>query len=208
MFFAQEVMNVSNSYLGYVNTFTAFISLFLYPVFGKLSHRFGNRQILSFGIICCVLNPVVYIFMAPETAQYLLVLDGLLVALSFTAVNLAFFNLLLETVKEPTESYLAVYAFLVGLSAILAGCLGGSLGDYLKTITFTFSGMTFYGLQWIFLAAFFLRLICFLLLAKATSFEKPIIYARPILTFLGVFRAREILLGFYDKVSGKTEDGQ
>lgn len=202
-YYSQEILKIPNSYLGYMNTLTAVLSIGLFPIYGKLSNHFGNRQLLAFGMITGVLNPLLFFFISPENAQIILVLDGITTAISLTAISLAYFNYLLEIVQEPTESYIAIYAFLVGTSALLAGLLGGWLGDVLNQFDFKIMDHSFHGLKIIFIIAIISRITCFLILTHAERLKQPIVYARPVLTFLGVFRAREIFLGFYGRFTKK-----
>lgn len=196
-YFALEYMNITNSFLGQMSVLMGIFSLILYIIYGKLADHFGNKALLTFGINLSVLSPALYLIMNPGNAHFAIFLDHIIIAVSFSAVNLAFFNFLLETVDEPAESYLGVYAVVVGLVALGAGILAGLLAQWLRTVSVTFFGQNFYGIQLLFLLGLIARFSAGFTLQGVEAIKETRVRGL-VITYLGIgiFRARETFLGF------------
>ncbi len=196
-YFALEYMHVPNSFLGQMTVITGLFSIVLYVIYGKVADRFGNKPLLYIGIHLSVLSPALYLIMNPANVHFALFLDHIITAFSFSAVNLAFFNFLLETVDDPAESYLGVYAIILGAVALVAGVIAGLLAQWLRPFSIEVFGQTFYGIQFLFLLGLIARLCAGIPLKKVEAVKDPRLRGLMKNFFgIGIFRARETFLGF------------
>ena len=194
------ILDVNTRFLGNISVISGIITLILYPFYGKLSDKYGNKNILMIGISLATIGPLLYFVITPYNYRSLILLDGIFSAFAWAAINLTFFNLLLETVAEPAESYIGAYAFASGIIAIVASSIGGFFGNFLKDKTVYILGDKYYGIQLLILAGFLLRIYALLHLTSVEAYEKPIRYKSWLLSNPSLFKRREINLPIYLKI--------
>lgn len=199
-YFQLAVLGVKTTFLGNISVFSGLITLVLYPFYGKLSDKYGNKNILMIGISLATIAPLLYFVMTDYNYHSLILLDGIFSAFAWSAINLTFFNLLLETVAEPAENYIGAYAFISGLTAIVASTLGGFFGNILKDKTFYILGDKYHGIQFLILMGFLLRIYSLLHLTSVEAYEKPIRYKSWLLSNPSLFKRREVHLPIYLKI--------
>jgi MFS family permease len=194
------ILGVKTSYLGNISVLNGIISMLLYPFYGKLSDKYGNKNILMIGISLATIAPLIYFVMTDYNYHSLILLDGIFSAFAWSAINLTFFNLLLETVSEPAENYIGVYALVSGITAIVASSIGGFLGNYLKDTIVYIVGDKYHGIQLLILAGFLLRIYALLHLTSVEAFEKPIRYKSWLISNSSIFKRRDFNFPLYFKI--------
>ncbi|MGL5126288.1 MAG: MFS transporter [Fusobacteriaceae bacterium] len=175
-YFSAVKIGVPYGYLGSMASVTAVLSIVIYPIMGKLGDKFGNKKLLSKGIICSTYAILFYCVMGAENFKSLLLFDGIVTAISWSAINLCLFNLLLEVAEDPIDSYVATYYITVGAFGIIGGVTGGIVAEIMKNTTISVIGDKYSGLQAMFLVGILFRIYSILLLTRVESFEKPIYY--------------------------------
>ncbi|KAF2956019.1 MFS transporter [Marinitoga sp. 38H-ov] len=194
------ILGVKTSFLGNISVISGIITMILYPFYGRLSDKYGNKNILMIGISLATIAPLLYFVMTEYNYHSLILLDGIFSAFAWAAINLTFFNLLLETVSEPAENYIGAYALVSGITAIISSSIGGILGNFLKDKTFYILGDKYHGIQFLILFGFLLRIYALLHLTSVEAFEKPIRYKSWLLSNPSLFKRREINLPLYLKI--------
>ncbi|KLO22653.1 MFS transporter [Marinitoga sp. 1197] len=199
-YYQLAILHINTTFLGNLSVLSGLITIILYPFYGKLSDKYGNKNILMIGITLATIAPLLYFVMTDYNFKSLLLLDSIFSAFAWSAINLTFFNLLLETVSEPAESYIGVYAFISGISAIIASNIGGFFGNVLKERNFYILGDKYHGIQILLFAGFLLRIYALLHLTSVEAYEKPIRYKSWLLSNPTLFKRREINLPIYLKI--------
>lgn len=175
-YFSAVQIGVPYGYLGIMGSFVGVLSIVFYPFMGKLGDKFGNKKLLSRGIIGSTYAVLFYCFMKTDNFRSLLLFDGIMTAVSWAAINLCLFNLLLEIAEDPIDSYVATYYITVGTFGIIGGVVGGVIGEFMKNATVNIVGDKYSGLQIMFVIGVLFRMYSVLLLTRVESFEKPIYY--------------------------------
>ncbi|WGS65377.1 MFS transporter [Marinitoga aeolica] len=199
-YFQLAILGVNTRFLGNISVVSGLITLGLYPFYGRLSDKYGNKNILMIGISLATIAPLLYFVMTDSNFRSLILLDGIFSAFAWSAINLTFFNLLLETVSEPAENYIGSYALVSGITAIIASNIGGFFGNILKDKTFYILGDKYHGIQFLILAGFLLRIYALLHLTSVEAYEKPIRYKSWLLSNPSLFKRREVHLPVYLKI--------
>jgi len=153
-YFEVSQIKVPYSYLGIVNIINSLLSMFLYSLYGKVAPKLGEKNMIRYGITLALAIPLIYSFMNTNNYKWLLVIDVIISALAWSAINLCYFTLLLEITDEPSEIYISMQAFVAGIASLIASYLGGLVLNTIKdTRIFIFTGYNI-----LFLIAFVLRL--------------------------------------------------
>jgi MFS family permease len=117
-----------------INIFPSVISLFFFPLLGKLCDKFGNVKMLQLGSVIIPILPILWIaFKAPIG---ILLVPQLLNGIGWTAFNLACSNFIYDNI--PTKKigmYIAFYNSFLGISIIIGGLIGSMLVTYIP-VTF------------------------------------------------------------------------
>jgi len=117
-----------------INTFPSMISLFFFPLLGKLCDKFGNVRMLQLGSIVIPLLPILWIIF--NTPIGILLVPQLLNGIGWTAFNLACSNFIYDNIPaKKIGMYIAFYNSLLGISILTGGVIGSLLITYLP-ITF------------------------------------------------------------------------
>ena len=112
-----------------VNLFSSIIALFIFPVLGKLSDKFGNVRLLQMGAIIIPLLPILWIFF--NTPLGLILGPQLLGGIGWTSFNLATSNFIYDNIAGKMRgTYIAFYNFILGISILVGGMAGGFLITY------------------------------------------------------------------------------
>ena len=112
-----------------VNVFSSVIALFIFPVLGKLSDKFGNVKLLQIGGIIITLLPILWLFF--NTPLGLLLGPQLLGGIGWTSFNLATSNFIYDNIVGKMRGiYIAFYNFILGISILIGGMTGGLIITY------------------------------------------------------------------------------
>jgi MFS family permease len=188
-YYQVHVLNIDKELLGFFSVISGIITMILYTNIGKIADKFGNRFLLSIGMFISTYSLLIYIFIDKNNFHLVILLDSIINAFAWSAINLAFFNLLLEVAEEPAEAYTGIYAFILSIAGITAAVLGGILGNALDgKIIKIFTG-EYNGIKFIFIFAFCIRIYSILQLSSIDSYIKPFKY-KGILPLNGILTKR------------------
>ncbi|MFW9950393.1 MAG: MFS transporter [Candidatus Thorarchaeota archaeon] len=113
-----------------INMFPSIVSLFFFPLLGKLCDKFGNVRMLQLGSIIIPLLPILWmLFITPIG---ILFVPQLLNGIGWTAFNLACSNFIYDNI--PTKkigTYIAFYNSLLGISILIGGLIGSLIITYI-----------------------------------------------------------------------------
>ncbi|KAF2961458.1 MFS transporter [Fervidobacterium sp. 2310opik-2] len=161
-YFEVSQLKVPYSYLGFLNVINSVLAMFLYTFYGKISTKVGEKNMIRYGITLALAIPLIYSFMTPSNYKYLLIIDVIVTALGWSAINLSYFTLLLKISDEPSENFISLHAFVAGLASLIASYSGGKVLSAIKDIEFGF--LTGYNI--LFMIAFILRIIALIYFIK------------------------------------------
>ena len=116
-----------------VNVSSSIIALFIFPVLGKLSDKFGNVRLLQIGAIIIPFLPILWIFF--DTPLGLILGPQLLGGIGWTSFNLAASNFIYDNIAGKMRgTYIAFYNFILGISILIGGIAGGFIITYVPII--------------------------------------------------------------------------
>jgi MFS family permease len=163
-------LKVSYSYLSILSIVASLAAMLMYFLWGKISDQIGHQSVAEFGVLGATCLALMWIFVTPQTAAFLLPVDAVVTGIVWSAINLCIFTMMMGMIRgQSVESYVAVQAFLNGIGALGGSLLGGFVASYLKGKNITIFGIDFYGIQVIFLIGSFFRFTAFLLLRRVQT---------------------------------------
>jgi len=161
-YFEVSQLKVPYSYLGILNIINSLLAMFFYTFYGKVTENVGEKNMIRYGITLGLVIPFLYSIMTPSNYKYLLIIDVIIAAMAWSAINLAYFTLLLEIVDEPSEIYISMHAFVAGVASLIASYAGGYTLNAIKDLRFL--GLTGYNIM--FMIAFVLRITALIIFIK------------------------------------------
>ena len=171
-YFEVSQLKVPYSFLGVINIVNSLLAMFFYTFYGKVSEKVGEKNMIRYGITLALGIPFLYSIMTPTNYKYLLLIDVTIAALAWSAINLAYFTLLLKIVDEPSEIYISMHSLVAGIASLIASYTGGYTLNAIKDLRFL--GLTGYNVM--FMIAFVLRitaLIVFIRLDFGSEVHRP-----------------------------------
>ncbi|MGQ9855452.1 MAG: MFS transporter [Fervidobacterium sp.] len=153
-YFEVSQLKVPYSYLGVLNVVNSVLAMFFYTFYGKVTSNIGEKNMIRYGITLALGIPFLYSIMTPNNYKYLLLIDVTVAAMAWSAINLAYFTLLLKIVDEPSEVYISMHAFVAGVASLIASLAGGFTLRAIKNVVI--GNLTGYNIM--FMLAFVLRL--------------------------------------------------
>ena len=128
-----ETLHFSYSTYIFITLFSSIVSLFIFPILGKFSDKFGNLKLIRFGAIIIPFLPILWIFF--DTPLQILLMPQLLSGIAWTAFNLAASNFIYDNLpRQKRALFIAYYNFLIGIGIIMGGLIGGLLVIFLPVI--------------------------------------------------------------------------
>ncbi|MDM7321133.1 MAG: MFS transporter [Fervidobacterium sp.] len=97
-YFEVSQLKVPYSFLGILNIINSLLAMFFYTFYGKVAERVGEKNMIRYGITLALAIPFLYSMMTPNNYRYLLIIDVVIAAMAWSAINLAYFTLLLKIV--------------------------------------------------------------------------------------------------------------
>ncbi|MGC8903078.1 MAG: MFS transporter [Fervidobacterium sp.] len=167
-YFEVAYLKVPYSYLGIINVINSLLAMFLYSLYGKVSTTIGEKNMIKFGITLALGIPLLYSLMTPFNYKYLLLIDVIISAFAWTAINLSYFTLLLKISEEPSEIFISMHAFVAGIASLIASYTGGKVLSLIKDFQFSF--ITGYNV--LFVISLILRIFSLVCFAKLDLGEK------------------------------------
>jgi len=109
-------------------------SLLSLPIWGKLSDKYGNREILRLTLIFIPIAPILWLF--SKNPLYLIFIPQLIAGLGWAGFNLSSSNFIYDSVSPQRRGLcVAYFSILRGIGIFIGAALGGLLAQYL-TIRF------------------------------------------------------------------------
>ncbi|MFN3692196.1 MAG: MFS transporter [Fervidobacterium sp.] len=167
-YFEVSYLKVPYSYLGVLNVINSLLAMFLYVFYGKIATNIGERNIIKYGITLALAIPFLYSIMTRSNYKYLLIIDVIIAAFAWTAINLSYFTLLLKISDEPSELYISIHATVAGAASLIASYTGGKVLSYIKELNFGY----FSGYNILFMIALFLRIFSLYYFSKLDIGDK------------------------------------
>ncbi|MEJ5256677.1 MAG: MFS transporter [Fervidobacterium sp.] len=161
-YFEVSQLKVPYSYLGVLNVVNSVLAMFFYTFYGKVTSNIGEKNMIRYGITLALGIPFLYSIMTPSNYKYLLLIDVTVAAMAWSAINLAYFTLLLRIVDEPSEVYISMHAFVAGVASLIASLAGGFTLKAIRDVTI--GNLTGYNIM--FMLAFILRLAALIYFIK------------------------------------------
>lgn len=152
-YFEVSQLKVPYSYLGVLNVVNSVLAMFFYTFYGKVTSNVGEKNMIRYGITLALGIPFLYSIMTPSNYKYLLLIDVTVAAMAWSAINLAYFTLLLRIVDEPSEVYISMHTFVAGVASLIASVAGGFTLKAIRDVTI--GNLTGYNIM--FMLAFILR---------------------------------------------------
>lgn len=113
-----QELHVTSSWVSVISVCSTVGSVLAYPVWAKLSERYGNKRLLSFSTLGMALTPVFY---AISTQPWMLAALSIVVGISTAGTLLLLFNGLLEVSPEQNRTqYIAYHNTATGILAVLS----------------------------------------------------------------------------------------
>lgn len=107
----------------FINLFSSIVALFIFPLLGRFSDKFGNVKMLQIGGIIIPILPILWLFF--NTPVGIILGPQLLGGIGWTSFNLAISNFIYDNIESKKRGqYIALYNFLVGIAIILGGLTG------------------------------------------------------------------------------------
>jgi MFS family permease len=99
------------------------------PHFGRLSDKYGDRNIAVITSIGTAIVPLLFLFVHPETS-WLAIPIFMLSGFVWAGVDLTFYNLLLDVTEEKSRAVqIAEYGIMTSVPMIVAPVIGGFVAD-------------------------------------------------------------------------------
>ncbi len=166
-YFEVAYLKIDYAILGVLSVVNSILASLFYILFGKISTHFGNKNTLRFGLSIVLCIPFLYSMMNQQNYLYLLMIDIVIAAFGWTAINLSYFNLLLQVAREPAEFYVSTHALVAGIASLIASYLGGLTADALKDIQISIGNLEIIsGYNFLFFIALLLRISVYILFIK------------------------------------------
>lgn len=169
-------LKMSYALLALLNILSEISSILSFPLWGRLSDRFGSKPVLSLTTLATSLLPILWLLTVSQHFILIIIILQLYGGLFWSGLNLNNNNLLLKlSDKENNSIYLATFGALTGLSTAIAPILGGFLANELRGTELKFGFVRIYDLLFVFLISGVLRLVSRIFLRKVSEpKEKPV----------------------------------
>lgn len=142
-------LGIDYAYFGFLTALATLVSVIAQKHLGKLTDKFGDKQIAMMSIFGTSLVPLVYFFISKENI-WMLIPAQIISGLVWGGANLTIFNLLIDfTDKEKRAFQIAEFNLLTSFPLIISPIIGGLVAD---KVHFAISGI-----QLVFLIGFVLR---------------------------------------------------
>jgi len=112
-----------------VNVSASIFSLLFMPIWGKLSDKYGNRELIKIGAILVGIMPILWI-VSPNPI-FLILVPQLLSGIGWAAFNLGAGNFIYDIVtRERRAICVAYYNVVVGVGVFIGSIAGGLVAQY------------------------------------------------------------------------------
>ncbi|MFW9952311.1 MAG: MFS transporter [Candidatus Thorarchaeota archaeon] len=106
-----------------INLSSSFVGLFIFPLLGKISDKYGNVILIKIGGLIIPILPLLWLFF--NTPLGIILGPQLLSGIGWTAFNLATANFIFDNIASKKRGkYIALYNLLLGIAITMGGLLG------------------------------------------------------------------------------------
>ncbi|MFW9950796.1 MAG: MFS transporter [Candidatus Thorarchaeota archaeon] len=117
-----------------INLSSSLVGLFIFPILGKISDKFGNVILIKIGGLIIPIIPLLWLFF--NTPMGIILGPQLLSGVGWTAFNLATANFIFDNITSKKRGkYIALYNLLLGIAITLGGLAGSFIISFIS-ITF------------------------------------------------------------------------
>lgn len=162
-------LQVPFSYIGLTGVLNSIVAMIFYFFWGRLSDKVGHKSVAVVGVFIVSFLPPMWFFMNTFTYSYLMLVDAVVSAIGWSAINLSFLTLPMEVAQSSSSAYFATYAALGGVGGLMGAVAGGATAKLLAEIQFGSGTFPIYGVQLMFLASGILRIFTLKLLTKVRA---------------------------------------
>ena len=139
---ALTVLGLPFTRLASFDVITSAVAMLAFPLWGRLSDRWGQRRVLLICMAGTIVLPLAWVVATP-TALWVLYLNSTLAGIWWAGIGLTQANRLMEHMpRESRGAYLAAFGAFTGLSYFAASSLGGVLADALASMPLVLAGRT------------------------------------------------------------------
>lgn len=175
-YYRVKILGVNPMFLSQTSAITSIVLMTMYTLYGRAADKYGNKKMLEICAKLTIIYILLYILMTPHNYKIMVLSIGILEGIAFAGINICFFNLLLEVSKKPADMYIALYVFVNGVVALVAGILSGTLASIFSSKYIILFGEKFYLIKIIFIIGLVLRILSLYQLSKVEVFYKQINY--------------------------------
>lgn len=113
-----------------INLSSSLVGLFIFPILGRVSDKYGNVILIKLGGIIIPILPLLWLFF--NTPLSIILGPQLLGGIGWTAFNLATSNFIFDNiVSKKRGKYIALYNLLLGIAITLGGLLGSVIISFI-----------------------------------------------------------------------------
>jgi len=117
-----DVVGINEAWMSYVNVGIGFAGIMTYSLWGKAIEKKGARLILIVGTFGLAVNALTVILV---NTRYMLLIQGTITGLTFSAFTLAIFENLIEVVPQKNKTInIAMYTTLINISQFVSPLVG------------------------------------------------------------------------------------
>ena len=113
-----------------INLSSSFVGLFIFPLLGRISDKFGNVLLIKLGGLIIPILPILWIFF--NTPLGIIFGPQLLSGIGWTAFNLATANFIFDNITSKKRGkYIALYNLLLGIAITMGGLVGSLIISFI-----------------------------------------------------------------------------
>lgn len=125
-------LNFSYTTFILINISASVFSAIFFPFIGKLSDKYGNRELLRFSGILIALLPILWVF--SKSPWYIILVPQLLSGIGWATFNLAVTNFIYDAVTPQRRGLCVSYMnIIVGIGVFIGSNIGGVAAYYLPS---------------------------------------------------------------------------
>lgn len=190
-------LNFSYTTFMCVNIAASISSILFFPLLGKFSDKYGNRELLKVGSVLIMFLPILWIFSASPI--YLAFVPQLLGRFGWAGFHLSASNFIYDSVKPQNRGLcVAYYNILNGVGVFVGALIGGLLIHY---VSINFINKFFF----IFLISGILRIASVLIMIPKLNEVRDVKTPKsnPLLYFKGIKPMKGLIFGIFSGIFGK-----
>lgn len=139
---ALKILGLPFTRLASFDVLTSAVAMLAFPIWGRLSDRWGQRRVLLLCMAGTIVMPLAWVIATPDSL-WVLYLNSTLAGIWWAGIGLTQANRLMEHMpRESRSAYLAAFGAFTGLAYFGASSLAGVLADTLASTPLVVAGRT------------------------------------------------------------------